>query len=217
MSVPLRVLVVEDSQDDADLLVRELRRGGFDVKFQRVDTSESMRIALDIGEWDVVVSDFSMPHFSGTAALTLLRKKHTDIPFIFASGTIGEETAVAALKSGAQDYVMKTNLKRLVPAIQRELNEVEQKKERRQLELQIQQLHKFEAIGRLAGGIAHDFNNVIGAILAWLKWATTNHRPDRALRNALRIFVIRESAPRGSHRSYSRSRAAKFSSAARSM
>jgi two-component system, cell cycle sensor histidine kinase and response regulator CckA len=167
VSTTLHVLIVEDSEDDAELLVRELRRGGYEVNFERVDRPEAMRVAIEGQHWDVVMCDYSLPHFSGADALKLLRAKNVDTPFIFVSGTIGEETAVAALKQGAQDYVMKGNLKRLLPAIQRELKDAEQRRERVQLESQLQLLERFDSLGRLAGGISHDFNNVIGAILGW--------------------------------------------------
>jgi len=167
VKTPLRVLIVEDSEDDTALLVRELRHGGYDVNYERVDTPEAMLVAIENGHWDVVICDYSLPHFSGADALQLLRATNLDTPFIYVSGTIGEETAVAALKQGAQDYVMKGNLKRLLPAIQRELKEAEQRCEKVQLERQLRLLERFEAIGRLAGGISHDFNNVIGTILGW--------------------------------------------------
>ncbi len=167
MTTSLRVLIIEDSEDDTALLVRELRRGGYDVTFERVDSPEALDIAVAKREWDIVICDYSMPHFSGTDALRLLREQGSDVPFIFLSGTIGEETAVAALKQGAQDYLMKNNLKRLIPAIQRELRESEERQQRKDLEQRVQRLEKFEPIGRLAGGIAHDFNNALGVILGW--------------------------------------------------
>ena len=128
MATPLRVLMIEDSEDDAALLVRELQRGGYDVEFERVDLRDALESALNTKSWDLIVSDFSMPNFSGTDALRLLRAQGSDLPFIFVSGTMGEETAVAALQDGAQDYLVKTNLKRLVPAVQRALQEAEDRR-----------------------------------------------------------------------------------------
>lgn len=165
MGIPLRVLMIEDSEDDAALILRELRRGNYDVSQERVDDPATMEAVFQKQDWDLILSDFSMPHFSGSDALKILRAKGCEKPFIFVSGTIGEETAVDALRDGAQDYLMKTNLKRLVPAVQRALQEAEDRNLRKRMEQQVQQLQKFEAIGKLAGGIAHDFNNVIGAIL----------------------------------------------------
>ncbi|MBI5039896.1 MAG: PAS domain S-box protein, partial [Gammaproteobacteria bacterium] len=127
MSIPIQVLVVEDSEDDASLLLRALKRGGYVPDHQRVDTAEALIEALDSQDWDIILSDYSMPKFSGTQALSIVRSRDPDLPFIFVSGTIGEDTAVSAMKAGAQDYIMKGNLKRLVPAVQRELREVETK------------------------------------------------------------------------------------------
>jgi PAS domain S-box-containing protein len=131
-ATPLSVLLVEDSEDDAELILRELRRGGFSPRWVRVDTSESMRAALDQEErWDVVIADYRMPGFSGLAALRLLKERDLDVPFILASGVIGEDVAVEAMRAGADDYVMKRNLARLMPAIARELREAEMRRDRR--------------------------------------------------------------------------------------
>ncbi len=132
MGVPLEVLLVEDSEDDALLLLRQLRRGGYEPVWRRVDTADAMEAALDEREWDLVVSDHSMPTFSSVAALDLLRRKgFVDLPFIIVSGQIGEDAAVAAMKAGAHDYLMKDNLTRLNTAIERELREAEVRRERR--------------------------------------------------------------------------------------
>ncbi|HEX9582178.1 MAG TPA: response regulator [Gemmatimonadales bacterium] len=130
----LRVLIVEDSTPDVDLLLRELRRAGYEPEHERVDTAETMNAALDRGPWDLVVSDYSMPGFSGTAALALLRARALDAPFIFVSGTIGEDIAVSAMRAGAQDYVLKGNLARLGPAVERELREVRIRRERHEVQ-----------------------------------------------------------------------------------
>jgi PAS domain S-box-containing protein len=135
MGAPLTVLLVEDSEDDALLLVRTLRRGGYDPTWERVDTARAMETALDERSWDLVVSDHSMPAFSSLAALRLLRRKgFVDLPFIIVSGQIGEDTAVAAMKAGAHDYLMKDNLARLNGAIERELREADVRRERRKAE-----------------------------------------------------------------------------------
>jgi two-component system, NarL family, sensor histidine kinase UhpB len=122
MGMPLKVLLVEDSEDDALLLVRMLRRGGYDPAWERVDTPAAMEAALDGGSWDLIISDHSMPAFSSLAALGLLRRKgFVDLPFIIVSGRIGEDAAVSAMKAGAQDYLMKDNLARLNTAMARML------------------------------------------------------------------------------------------------
>ena len=131
MRVPLRVLIAEDSEDDAQLLLRELQRAGYQPTFERVDHPAAMTSALDRHAWDLVIGDYSMPAFSGPAALALLRARDPDTPFIFVSGTIGEDVAVEAMKAGAQDFLTKGNLRRLIPAIQRELRDTEVRRERR--------------------------------------------------------------------------------------
>ena len=134
MSTPLRVLIVEDSQDDAVLLLWELRRGGYEIIPERVESPEGMNAALDRAEWDVVLSDYSMPRFSALGALAVLKNRQLDIPFIIISGTIGEETAVNAMKAGAQDFLTKGQLARLIPALERELGEAQIRRDRRRTE-----------------------------------------------------------------------------------
>lgn len=122
---PVNVLIIEDNEDDALLEVNELIEGGFDIVFERIETSKAMKKALTEKNWDCIISDFSMPQFSGLDALEQLKATGMDIPFILISGTIGEKTAVAAMKAGANDYIMKNNINRLVPAFERELREAE--------------------------------------------------------------------------------------------
>ena len=127
---PLRLLQVEDTEDDAALVQHALKRAGYDIFARRVDTAEGLRRELHESEWDLVIADYTMPGFSGTKALAIVREQHPDLPFIFVSGTIGEDTAVAAMRTGAHDYIMKGNLARLAPAIERELREAAVRRER---------------------------------------------------------------------------------------
>ena len=130
----LRVLIVEDSESDAGLIVRHLERAGYRLIHERVETAVEMSEALENRDWDIVVADYSMPQFDALSALKLLHAHGRDIPFIVVSGSIGEDTAVAMMKAGAHDYVMKENLPRLIPAVQRELREAEVRRERTRAE-----------------------------------------------------------------------------------
>lgn len=189
----VRLLIIEDSEDDAALLLLLMRQAGYKVQSERVDSGETLARALD-KSWDIVISDHSMPHFSGTEALEMVRARDADVPFIFVSGTIGEDVATDAMRIGAQDYVMKTNLKRLIPAMQRELRDAGERKERKRLDQRVQQLQKYEAIGRLVGGIAHDFNNMIGAIMGWAEMGCEETLPENRLHN--RFQKIRDQSVR---------------------
>ena len=153
MTKPLRALIVEDSEDDTELLLRELRRGGYDPIHTRVDTPEAMNAALTTHAWNIVFSDFSMPHFNAFDALALLRSTKLDIPFIIVSGTIGEDRAVTAMKAGAHDYILKGNLKRLVPAVERELREAHVRQERRQASETIHRLAYTDSVTGLPNRI----------------------------------------------------------------
>jgi signal transduction histidine kinase len=186
---PLRVLILEDSEADAALLLRELRKGGFTPLFERVESAAGMAAALDSGPWDVIVSDYSMPQFNAPTAYLLLRERGLDLPFIIVSGTVGEETAVAAMRLGVQDYLVKGKLARLVPAIERELRESSERNARRKAEetlrkTEVQLLHaqKLDAVGRLASGVAHDLNNILSVVLSYTGLLLSDLKSDDPMR-----------------------------------
>ncbi|MEA2735892.1 MAG: hypothetical protein QOE14_2343 [Humisphaera sp.] len=141
MPTALRVLIVDDSEDDATLLAKELRRGPWDVTHERVDTADAMSAALDKQGWNLIIADYAMPSFSGPAALALAIARASDVPFILVSGVVSEETAVQAMKAGADDYLSKGSFARLVPAVERELRRADERRDARRIE---QQLHKRE-------------------------------------------------------------------------
>lgn len=130
MKTPLRALVVEDSEDDVALIVWELSRGGFAVTHRRVETASELVAALETGGWDIIIADYSLPAFSGLAALDLVKSRGCELPFIMLSGIVSEETAVNAMHAGAHDFVAKGKMARLVPAIRRELREAVVRRER---------------------------------------------------------------------------------------
>jgi diguanylate cyclase (GGDEF)-like protein len=146
MTTLLRVLIVEDSEDDTELLLNQLRQAGYDAVWERVETAEAMHAALDRDPWEVVIADYTMPRFRGVDALLLLRERGLDIPFIMLSGTIGEDIAVAAMKAGAHDYIMKNNTVRLIPAIERELKEAEMRREYRRAQERVQYLAYYDPL-----------------------------------------------------------------------
>jgi diguanylate cyclase (GGDEF)-like protein len=142
----LRVLAVEDNPDDAELLILELEQSGYTILCERVDSADDMSAALDRAQWDVILADHSMPGFNALAALALMHQKRLDLPFIIVSGSIGEEIAVAAMRAGAHDYLLKNNLTRLAPAIERELREVRIRRERQQALKEIEALAFYDRL-----------------------------------------------------------------------
>ncbi|MGF1588034.1 MAG: putative bifunctional diguanylate cyclase/phosphodiesterase [Pleurocapsa sp.] len=146
MNKLLRVLIVEDSEDDAELLAMALERSGYKIIHQRVDTKPGMQIALEEQLWDIVLADYSMPQFSAIAALELLKERQLDLPFVIVSGKIGEDTAVAAMKAGAHDYLIKGQLSRLIPAVERELREAVLREEYRAAQKRLRYLAYYDKL-----------------------------------------------------------------------
>jgi adenylate cyclase len=131
MNTKLLLLLIEDSPADAEFVLRALKNGGYDIFYQLISTGDALKAALAERAWHIVISDYVMPSFTGLVALTIVRETNLDLPFILVSGTIGEERAVQAMKAGAQDYVLKGNLTRLAPAVKRELQEAQRRREER--------------------------------------------------------------------------------------
>jgi signal transduction histidine kinase len=189
----LRVLLVEDNPEDAKMVLRELKHAGFEPISQRVDTEVAFLDSLH-SDLDFILSDYAMPEFSGLRALELLKKSGLEIPFVLISGTIGEDIAVEAIKLGAADYLLKDRLARLGPAVRRALQEVEERKQRRQIERQFIEAQKMEVVGHLAGGVAHDFNNILAVIMGYSDLTMQKLSPEDELMSYLE--AIRSSAER---------------------
>jgi PAS domain S-box-containing protein len=140
MGRKISLLLIEDSEPDAELLLHQLEKGGFEVKYKRLETSEDMKRALKNQKWDIVISDYVLPEFDGLSAWKVLQKSGLDLPFIIVSGKIGEDAAVDAMRSGVHDYIMKSNMKRLIPAVERELAEAEIRKKHHEAQEEKQKL-----------------------------------------------------------------------------
>ncbi|HVT06751.1 MAG TPA: response regulator [Polyangia bacterium] len=161
---PLRVLLVEDDPNDSELIRLALQRGGYKPVLLRVETAADLRRALLEQQWDVVLSDYSLPSFSGPDAFGVLRETGFDIPFLIVSGTVGEEVAVDAMRAGVHDFLLKGHLGRLVAAIERELREAEVRTERRKMEKQLLISERMASVGTLAAGIVHEINNPLSVM-----------------------------------------------------
>ena len=171
MAIPIKVLLIEDSEDDALLLLREFRRGGYEPMYVRVETREELEDALNTQTWDIIISDYSLPRFNGLEALETVQQYKLDVPFIIVSGNVGEDIAVEAMKAGAHDYLMKDNLTRLLPAIEREMRETEVRWARHRAEQTVYHLTYHDPLTGLLN--RHEFERRIALAL---ESARTQHR-----------------------------------------
>jgi signal transduction histidine kinase len=194
MKTPLHILHLEDDLDDAALIEATLAAAGIACATTRVESRAEFVSALERGGFDLILSDCTLPAFNGMAALKIAHDKWPDVPLVFVSGTLGEEQAIESLKSGATDYVLKGRLARLVPAVRRAMQEVEDRADCRQMEAQFIQSQKMEVIGHLAGGVAHDFNNILAVIMGYSDLTLEKLGPDDDLRSNLE--TIRSAAER---------------------
>jgi two-component system cell cycle sensor histidine kinase/response regulator CckA len=196
MKTRLTVLHIEDSTEDSELIHQLLLNEGLTCEIQRVETRSEVFDALEKHSYDLILADCKLPGFSGLAALEIAHALRPEIPFVFVSGTIGEETAIESLRNGATDYVLKERLSRLAPAVRRALSEAEERNLCHQLQQRLHEAGRLEAISTLSNGIAHDFNNILTIILGHASLLTMEQaNPNRVLEIG---GTISEAARRGS-------------------
>ena len=193
---PIRILHVEDVAADSQLVAEVLDSQGLVCEIERVDREAALRAALLERGFDIVISDFSLPGWSGMDALRMVNELRPGLPFVFVSGSIGEDAAIDMLRRGATDYVLKERLTRLVPAIQRALAESGERRRRQEAEARLLRAQRLESIGAMAGGIAHDLNNVLSPILMSVEVMRRRLSPDDT-RTAALLDRIESSAKRG--------------------
>jgi signal transduction histidine kinase len=190
----IRILLVEDSELDAELLIEQLQESGLDAEFVRVDGADEMRAALDGDPFDLVLSDMDLPGFSGYQALEILRRHDARLPFVFFSGTIGEEAAVKALQEGASDYVLKHSPARLPSAVARAIREARTEREREHAERELMRSQRLDCLAMLAAGLSHDLRNILQPLLIVPDLLSTYSDDPKVLRLGA---VISESGKRG--------------------
>src|SRR5476649_1999818 len=196
MKQTLNILHIEDSKEDSELITRMLMSNGFKCAVKRIDTRPQVFDELEKNSYDLILADCKLPDFSGLRALEIAHALKPEIPFVFVSGTIGEETAIESLRNGATDYVLKDRLCRLVPAVRRALAEAEERTMCRQLQQRLREAGRLEAISTLSNGIAHDFNNILTIVLGHASLlAMERENPGRVLEIS---STISDAAQRGS-------------------
>jgi len=193
MNTPLRLLIIEDSESDAGLIARRLQKAGYDLEYDRVETAEEMKAGLAKQNWDLIIADYNLPGFSGRKALEIFKEDGRDIPFIVVSAAIGEDKAVALMKAGAHDYVMKDNLARLVPAVERELREAAGRRERRRAE---DELVKSEAtLSTILKGSPTGIGLVVDRVIQWVNkrfLELTGYSQEELIGRSARMLYVSE-------------------------
>jgi signal transduction histidine kinase len=177
MSTPLRVLIIENSEQRTKLLLGVLHEGGYEVEYQRADSAPALAACLEGKNWDIAIFSAVTDDFGIAEALSPILEKGLNLPFVVFADGAGEEAASEAIRMGAAEWVRRDNPAQLLAAIRRELRQSALRRRQQQMEQRVRQLEKLEALGKLAGGVAHDFNNVVSAILGWAELGARDVEP----------------------------------------